>query len=216
MFSPLAIQKTKQFGARAIERVGVNVNAIDVVGEGHQTETVCEPVGKIVGAQVETQTRGNEVKEEAGMAEARNAITKFVEVGSGESEWHGNLNALAEIEAFERGLAGKLRMFFAESTDDAAEILTKSGDRRVIANVEGGELFGEGIAVGIGKNPLGKIVGKTFRKKVVAAEGLKGVVKNGGVAALLEAGQEFSESASREIADAREIGNGEKFEASSI
>jgi hypothetical protein len=70
MFSPLAIQKTKQFGARAIERIGVNVDAIDVVGQGHQTETVGEPVGKIVGAQVEAQTRGDEVKEEAGVTEA--------------------------------------------------------------------------------------------------------------------------------------------------
>ena len=81
------------------------------------------------------------MKEEAGVAETSDAFTKFVEVAGGETEGDSNLDAFAEIEAFERGLAGKLRMFFTEGADDAAKIFAKSGDRRVIANVEGSELL---------------------------------------------------------------------------
>ena len=142
-----------------------------------------------------------------------NAFAKLVEVGGGKPKGHAHLDAFAEIETFEGGLAGKLRMLFAEGADDAAEILAKRGDGRVVTNVEGGKLFREGIAIGVGKDPLGKIVGESLGKKVVAAEGLEGVVKDGSVAALLEPGEKFGEGASGEIADAREIGNGEKFES---
>src|SRR5271157_5362090 len=99
------------------------------------------------------------------MAKARDAVTKLAEVGGGEAKGHGYLDAFAEIEALERGLAGKLRMLFTKGAHNAAEIFAKRGDRGVIANVESGEPFGEGIAVGISKNPLGKIVGKTLGKK---------------------------------------------------
>ena len=43
---------------------------------------------------------------------------------------------------------------------------------------------------------------------MMAAESLKGVVKDGSVAALFESGKEFGKSSGREIADTREIGNG--------
>jgi len=213
MLPPLTIQKAQQFGARAIECVGVNVDAVDVLCERHQTETIGEPVGKIVGAQVEAQAGGDEVKEKTSVAETHNAFTKFVEVGRGESEGDSYLHAFAEIEAFQGRLASMLRMLLTEGAHDAAEVIAKRRDRGVIANVEGGELFGEGVAIGVGENPLGKIVGKAFGKKVVAAEGLKGVVEDGSVAALFEPGEQFGEGSSREIPDAREISGGEKFEA---
>jgi hypothetical protein len=214
MLPPLTIQKAQQFGARAIECVGVNVDAVDVLCEGHQTETIGEPVGKIVGAQVEAQAGGDEVKEKTGVAETHNAFTKFVEGGRGESEGDSYLHAFAEIEAFQGRLASMLRMLSTEGAHDAAEVIAKRRNRGVIADVEGGELLGKGIAIGVGKNPLGEIVGKTLSKKVVAAEGLKGVVEDGCVAALFESGKEFGEGTSREIPDAREIGGGEKLEAS--
>jgi hypothetical protein len=48
----------------------------------------------------------------------------------------------------------------------------------------------------------------------VGAEGLERVVEDGGVAALLEAGEQFFEIAGRLIADAGEIGDGKEFERS--
>jgi hypothetical protein len=214
MLSPLAVQKTQQLGARAIECIGVNVDAIDVLREGHQTEAIGEPMGKIVGPQVEAQAGGDEVKEKTGVAETHNAVAKFVEVGGRESEGDGHLHAFAEIEAFQGRLASMRRMLFTEGAHDAAEVFAKRGNRRVIANVEGCELLGEGIAIGVGENPLGKIVGKTLGKKVVAAQGLKGVVEDGCVAALFEPGEQFVEGTGREIPDAREIGGGKEFKAS--
>ena len=104
-------------------------------------------------------------------------------------------------------------MLFTKGAHDAAEVFAKRRNRGVIANVEGGELLGEGIAIGVGKNPLRKIVGKTLGKKVVATEGLKSVMEDGSVAALFEPGEEFRESASGEIPDAREMGDGEEFKA---
>jgi hypothetical protein len=198
----------------AIECVGVNVDAVDVLREGHQTETIGESVGKIVGAQLQAQAGGDEVQEKTGVAETHNAVAKFVKVGGGETERDGYLNAFAKIEAFQGGLAGIFRMLFTEGAHDAAEVFAKRRNRGVIANVEGGELLGEGIAIGVGKNPLGKIVGKTLGKKVVATEGLKRVMEDGGIAALFESGEEFGESSGREIANSRELSDSEKFEAS--
>jgi len=214
MLSPLAVQKTQQLGARAIERIGVNVDAVDVLREGHQTEAIGEPVGKIVGAQLEAQAGGDEVKEKTGVADTHYAVAKLVEVGGGETEGDGHLDAFAEIEAFQGRLPGMLRTLFTEGAHDAAEAFAKSRDRRVIANIEGGKLLGEGIAIGVGKNPLGKIVGKTLGKKVMGAERLKRVMEDGSVAALFESGEEFGESSGREIANSRERSNSEKLEAS--
>jgi hypothetical protein len=213
MLPPLTIQKSQQLGARAIKCIGVNVNAIDVLRKGHQTEAIGEPVGKIVSAQLQAQAGGDKVKEKTGVAETYNAVAKFVEVGSGETEGDGHLHAFAEIEALQGRLAGMLGMLFTEGAHDAAEILAKCGDGGVIANVEGGELLGEGIAIGVGKNPLGKIVGKTLGKEMVATEGLKSVMEDGSVAALFESGEKFGEGTGREVPDAREMGDGEKFEA---
>ena len=46
----------------------------------------------------------------------------------------------------------------------------------------------------------------------MAAEGLKGVMEDGRVAAMLEPRQQLSECARRLVADSREIGNGDEVE----
>src|SRR5208283_440638 len=203
MLLPLTIQKPQQLGARAVECIGVNVDAIDVLREGHQTEPIGEPVGKIVSAQLQAQAGGDEMKEKTGVAEAHNAFAKFIEVGSGETEGDGYLHALAEVEAFQGCLPGMFRMLFTEGAHDAAKVFAKCRDRGVIANVEGGKLLGEGIAIGVGKNPLGEIVGESLGKEMVAAEGLKRVVEDGSITALFESGEKFGEGTGREIPDAR-------------
>lgn len=46
---------------RAVERISVDVDALDVFGQVHEAETIREPVGEIVGAELKPQARGNEV-----------------------------------------------------------------------------------------------------------------------------------------------------------
>jgi len=93
-----------------------------------------------------------------------------------------------------------------------AEIVSQRGDGNVVANVERGELLREIVAVGVREHPLREIVGKTFGEEVMAAEGLKGVMEDGRVAAMLEPLQQLGECASRLVADSREIGNGDEVE----
>ena len=148
------------------------------------------------------------------MADGGDAVAKFVEIRCGEGKWHGDFEAIAEIEAVEGFLAAELRESGDEIAEDAAKIRTEGGDGSVIADVEGGELFGEGVAVGLGEGPLGEVVGETFGEEVVRAKGLVGVMENRGIATLLEPGQEFLEIPGGLIADASEIRDGEEFEGS--
>jgi len=49
------VNQAKHFCARAVQRVGVDINVIDVVGESSQAETGGELVGKVIGLELETQ-----------------------------------------------------------------------------------------------------------------------------------------------------------------
>src|SRR6516165_11730392 len=95
---------------------------------------------------------------------------------------------------------------------DAAEVGAERGDGGVVADIKRGELFGEGVAIGVGENPLGEVVRKAFGEVVVTAEGLVGVMKNGGIGAMLEAVEKLRERAGRMVPDLGEIGDGEEFE----
>jgi hypothetical protein len=212
MLSPFTVHQAKHFGARAVERVGVDIDVIDGFGEGVEPQAAGQPMREIVGAELQTKARGNEVEMEAGVADGGDAVTKFIEIRRGKGERHGDFKAFAKVEAVEGFLAAELGEGRDEIAEDAAEIRAESGYGSVIADVEGGELLGEGVAIGIGEGPLGEVVGETFGEKVVSAEGLVGVVEDGGVAALLEAGEEFFEISGGLIADAGEIRDGEKFE----
>ena len=57
-----------------------------------------------------------------------------------------------------------------------------------------------------------EIVGETIGKKMMAAQRLKGVMKDRRVAAMLQPGQQLRECARGLVADPREIGNGNEFE----
>jgi hypothetical protein len=62
--------------------------------------------------------------------------------------------------------------------DHSAQIGAQCGNRNVVADVQSGELFGEIVAIGVRQHPLGEIVGKALGEKMMAAQGLKGVVEN--------------------------------------
>src|SRR5260370_30442686 len=83
MLSPLTVHQAKQLFAGAVERIGVDVDAIDVFGQGHEAETIREPVGEIVGEELKPQARGNEVEIETGMADQGNDFAKFVKMPCG-------------------------------------------------------------------------------------------------------------------------------------
>src|SRR2546430_1683941 len=79
-------------------------------------------------------------------------------------------------------------------------------------NVEYRELLGQVIPVGRGQRPLREIVGKAFREEVVEFQGLKGVMKNGGIAAMFETRQQFREGTRRLIPDPGQKGSGDEIE----
>jgi hypothetical protein len=212
MLSPFTVHQAKHFGARAVERVGVDIDVIDGFGEGVESQAAGQPMREIVGAELQAKAGGNEVEMETGMADGGDAVTKFIEIRSGKGERHGDFKAFAKVEAVERFLTAELGEGSDEIAEDAAEVRAESGDGSVVADVEGGELLGEGVAIGFGESPLGEVVGETLREEVVGAEGLIGVVENRSVAALLESGEEFFEISGRLIADAGEIRDSEKFE----
>jgi hypothetical protein len=93
------------------------------------------------------------------------------------------------VKPLKTGLRGELRLGEAKVPDYAAKIGSQRGNRKIIAYVEGGELFGEVVPVRGSERPLCEVVGEAFRKKVVHAESLKGVMKDGCVAALFQSGK---------------------------
>src|SRR5262249_59626496 len=96
-------------------------------------------------------------------------------------------------------------------TDDAAQVGAQSGDGDVVADVQRRELFRKSVTIGVGEGPLREIVGEAFRQEMVAAERLIRVVEDGGVAALLKAGEQFCERRGRLIPDPSQVGDGEKL-----
>src|ERR1700730_7873635 len=152
------------------------------------------------------------MKVEAGMAEVRDAIAKLVQRASAAAQGRGYFDAFAKIETLQRGLARKMGKRRAKLADKAAEIAAQGGDGNVVANVERGELLREIVAGGVREDPLREIVVKALGEEVVAPEGLKGVMEDGRVAALLEPRQQLGECAGRLVADSREIGNGDEVE----
>jgi hypothetical protein len=210
MFSPLTVHQAKQFVAGAIKGVGVDINAINVFGESYEAEAVREPVRKIVGTEVKPQPGRNEMEIETGVAEVSNPDTKLIETPRRQAQRKSDFDGFAEIEGLKSGLIGKFRMEFAEIADKLAQVGTQGGKRGIIADIESGELFGESVAIGIGENPLREIVGEAFGKEMVAAEGLKGVMKDGCVAALFESGEKLGQCHRGNVADASEIAHGEK------
>jgi hypothetical protein len=212
MPSPLTIHKAKQFCAGAVERIGVDVDVIHVFGEGHQAQSIRKPVRKIVGAQLKAQAGRDEVEIETGMAEVGDAIAKFVEGPGAAAERKANLDGFAKEKGLQSRLIGEFRMLLAKVADHHAQIRAQSGDAGILTNIECRELLGEGVAIGIGKNPLREIVGKPFGKEMVDAESLKGMVENGGIATVLESGEKLGKGHGRNVTDASEIRDGEKVE----
>src|SRR5260370_27663982 len=127
MLSPLTVHQAKQLFAGAVERIGVDVDAIDVFGQGHEAETIREPVGEIVGAELKPQAQGNEVEIETGMAEMGNAFSKFVESPGGAAQRKSDFQRFAEIKGLQSGLIGEFGMLFAEIADHHAQIGTERG-----------------------------------------------------------------------------------------
>src|SRR5260370_23388363 len=145
------------------------------------------------------------MKVEARMAEARDPIAKFIQRSGAAAQRGRDFHALAKIESLQRGLARKVWIRGTIVGNHAAQISAQRGDRNVIANVEHRKLFSEIVPVGVRKHPLGEIVRKTFRQKMMATQCLEGVMKNRRVAAVLQPRQQLRECASRLVADACEI-----------
>jgi hypothetical protein len=212
MLSPFAFDQTKQLGARAVEGIGIDIDAIDAIGKGFKPEGIRQPVREIVGAQMKAETRGNEVEVKGGVAELGDGPMKFLEVGGRQTEGKGDFNAFAEVEALKGLLLAKFGLLLDEFADHAAQVGAESGDGSVIADVESGELFGEGIAIGVCENPLREVVRETFGEVMVTAESLKGVMEDGGVGAVFEAVEELGKGTGGVIADARQNSDGEELE----
>jgi hypothetical protein len=214
MLFPFAIDQAEHLGASGVESVGVDIDAIDGVGKRGKPETSCEPLRKIVGAKVEAQAGSDEMKVEAGVADGGDTIAKIVEGARFQGKRDGDFQAFAEIEAVEGFLASELGELGDEVAENPAEVGAQGRDGGVVADVQGGELFGKGVATGLGESPLREVIREAFGEEVVRAESLKGVVEDRGVTATLETGEEFLKISGGLVADAGEVRDGEKFEGS--
>jgi hypothetical protein len=212
MLSPFAFDQTKHLGAGAVESIGIDIDAIDAFGKGFEAEGIRQPVREIVGAQMKAETRGNEVEVKGGVAEVGDAAMKFLEVGGAQTEGTVDFNTFAEVEALKGLLLAKFGVLLDEFADDTAQVGAKSGDGSVIADVESGELFGEGIAISVCENPLREVVGETFGEVMVTAQSLKGVMEDRGVGAVFEAVEELGQGTGGLIADASQSSDGEELE----
>jgi hypothetical protein len=152
------------------------------------------------------------VEVKSGVAEVGDGAMKFLEVGGGQTKGKGDFNTFAEIEALKGLLLAKFGVQLDEFADHAAQVGAESGDGSVIADVESGELFGEGIAIVVCENPLREVIGETFGEVMVTAESLKGVMEDGGVGAVFEAVEELGKGTGRVIADASQSSDGEELE----
>lgn len=148
------------------------------------------------------------MKVETGVAEVLEPFAKLIQVAGAATKRHGDLHAFAKVEPFEAALRRELRMSVAIVPYDPLEIISQSGNRSVITNVERRELLSQVAPVRRGERPLREVVGKTFRKEVMGSKCLEGVMKNRSVAAVFEAGQQFRESSSGLVFDARKVGGG--------
>src|SRR6266550_3190622 len=146
------------------------------------------------------------------VAEVLDAFPEFVERSRIAPERCGQFHALAEIKSLYLGLSCKVCILRTIFTYNTAEIAAQRRDGNVVANVQRRELFGEIVPVCVRQRPLREIVGKTIGKKMMAAQRLKGVMKDRRVAAMLEPRQQLRECACGLVADPREIGNGNEFE----
>src|SRR5690242_17258561 len=99
MLSPLTVHQAKHFGARAVERVGIDIDVIDVFGEGVESQASGQPIRKIVGAELQAKAGGDEVEMEAGVADGGDTVTKFVEISGCERKRHGDFEAFAKVKA---------------------------------------------------------------------------------------------------------------------
>src|SRR5690242_14497569 len=102
---------------------------------------------------------------------------------------HSHFHALGEVKPHKTGLRSELRLGEAKVPYHAAKIGSQRGSRHVIADVECRKLLGEIVPVRGSEHPLCEVVGEAFRKKVVHAESLKSVMKDGCVAALFQSGK---------------------------
>src|SRR5260221_14475142 len=98
MLSPFTVHEAKHFGARAVERVGVDIDVGDGFGEGGEPQAASQPMREIVGGELQAKSRSDEVKMEAGMADGSDAVAKFVEIGCGEGKRHGHFQAFSKIK----------------------------------------------------------------------------------------------------------------------
>src|SRR5260370_31221666 len=144
------------------------------------------------------------------MAEPLDSVAKLLEGFCFVTQWNGDLHAFAEIKALQRGLPGEIREREAIVARNPAEIAAQRGDRQIVPDIQRGKLFGKIAAIRIRLRPLRKVIGKTFRQEMVAAQGLKRVVKDGSVGAVLESSEKFGDRAGRLVADAHKEGNSGK------
>src|SRR5919109_606784 len=129
------------------------------------------------------------MKVEAGVAEMREAIAKFIETAGAAAKGHCHFHAFAKKEALYARLQCELRISIAIILDCAPQIASQHRDGRVITNIQRRQLLREVAPVRGRESPLGEVVGKAFREVVVGAESLEGMMKNRSVAAVFEAGQ---------------------------
>src|SRR5437899_10709448 len=99
MLSPFTVDQAEHLGARTVERVGVDIDVGDVFGESIEAEAGGQPVGKIVGQELQVKAGSDEMKMEAGMADGGDAVAEIVKVSGDQGKGHGDFKTLEKIDA---------------------------------------------------------------------------------------------------------------------
>src|ERR1700676_2005820 len=140
------------------------------------------------------------------------AVAKFLQRSRRQPKRKRDLYALAEVKTVQRGLLRKSWMFGAIFADPAAQVAAQRRNRKIIADVERGQLLGQIFAAGVRVSPLREVIRKSFRKEVMDAQRLKSVMKDGGVATFLKPLVELGHRACGLISNTRQVRDGEKLE----
>src|ERR1700730_16416636 len=148
----------------------------------------------------------------ARVADLCNSRSKFIQRSGSHPKRKRNLLAFAEIKPLQSLLFRELRVLLQIFLYQTAQLPTQRRDFCIFSDVQRSQLFGEGVTVRIRQYPLREIIGKAFRQIMMGAQGLKGVMKNGGITALFQPLQKFRQVSRRYIADFRKVGHREEFE----
>src|SRR5262249_25491526 len=99
--SSFSVDQPDHFLACIVQRVRVNVDAVGLQRQVVQAKGLTQPLGKVIGLQMQAEARRNEVVVEGRVAQAQQTIPELFERAGLTAERYDYLDALAKVERLE-------------------------------------------------------------------------------------------------------------------